>query len=103
MYQLKRWGNKPSWNYLLKTYVNVCGKCGEKQMKFQYMENRLTDMEKQRMDTLLNCDDGEADTYKEHSKPSHPMKDTESRILKGLETLPMDKTPTKDWMRLIWL
>ena len=26
---------KPNWNYLLKTFVNVCGKCGKKQMKFQ--------------------------------------------------------------------
>ena len=23
---------RPSWNYLLKTYVNFCGKCGKKQV-----------------------------------------------------------------------
>ena len=37
---------KPNWGYLLKTFVNVCGKCGKKKMKFQQMEN----MEKQRME-----------------------------------------------------
>ena len=41
---------RPNWNYLLQTFVNVCGKCGKKQMKFQYMENKLLEMERQRMD-----------------------------------------------------
>ena len=45
--------NQPNWNYLLKTFVNVCGKCYKKQMKFQYMENKLMVMEKQRMDMFF--------------------------------------------------
>jgi hypothetical protein len=44
---------RPNWNYLLQTFVNVCGKCGKKQMKFQYMENKLLEMERQRMDFFL--------------------------------------------------
>ena len=44
---------QPNWNYLLKTFVNVCGKCYKKQMKFQYMENKLMEMEKQRMEMFL--------------------------------------------------
>ena len=28
--------NQPMWNYLLKTFVNVCGKCGKKQMNIIY-------------------------------------------------------------------
>ena len=53
---------KPNWSYLLKTFVNVCGKCGKKQMKFQHMENKLLEMEKQRMDMFMNYEDEE---YKE--------------------------------------
>ena len=30
---------QPCWNYHLKTFVNVCGNCGKKQMKFQQSEN----------------------------------------------------------------
>ena len=45
---------KPNWGYLLKTFVNVCGKCGKKQMKFQYMENKLMEMEKQHMEMFMN-------------------------------------------------
>ena len=36
--------NQPMWNYLLKIFVNVCGKCYRKHMKFQYMENKLMEM-----------------------------------------------------------
>ena len=46
--------NKPSWNYLLKTFVNVCGRCAHKQMKFQQMENMMMDVQRQRMDMFLN-------------------------------------------------
>ena len=35
-----------SWNDLLRTFVNVCGKCGKKQIEFQQMENKLLEMEK---------------------------------------------------------
>ena len=59
---------KPSWNYLSKTFVNVCGKCGKKQMKFQQVENKLLDMEKQRMEMFLNYEDEEEDEYGEEYK-----------------------------------
>ena len=45
---LNEW-KEPNWSYLLKTYVNMCGKCGKRQMKFQTMENKLLEMEKVRM------------------------------------------------------
>ena len=32
--------DKLYWGYILKTVVNVCGKCGNKQIKFQHMENK---------------------------------------------------------------
>ena len=32
---------KPQWEYLLKTFVNVCGKCGKKQTKFNIWKIRL--------------------------------------------------------------
>ena len=51
----------PSSGYLLETFVNVCGKCGKKQMKFQQMENKLMEMEKQRMEMFMNYE--EEDTY----------------------------------------
>ena len=31
---LNEW-KEPNWSYLLKTFVNMCGKCGKRQMKFQ--------------------------------------------------------------------
>ena len=70
--------NQPNWNYLLKTVVNVCGKCYKKHMKFQYMENKLMEMEKQRMEMFLENEDEEEDTYfdltelKEHLKTLPP-------------------------------
>jgi len=57
--------NKHSWNYLLKTFVNVCGKCGKKQMNFQYMENKLMEMEKQRMEMFMNFEDEEEEEVEE--------------------------------------
>ena len=59
---------KPSWNYLLKTSVNVCGKCGKKQMKFQQMENKLLEMEKQRMAMFTNFEDEDEEEYDEEYK-----------------------------------
>ena len=56
-------GRMTSWNYLLKTFVNVCGKCGKKQIKFRQMENTLLEMEKQRMEMFLENEDEEHDTY----------------------------------------
>ena len=51
-------------------------------MKFQYMENKFMEMEKQRMDMFLENEDEKQDTYfdlielKEHLKTPHQMKDT---------------------------
>ena len=58
-------------------------------MKFQYMENKFMEMEKQRMDMFLENEDEKQDTYfdlielKEHLKTPHQMKDTKWRILRG--------------------
>ena len=49
--------NQPVWTYLLTTFVNVCGKCSKKQIKFQYMENKFMEMEKQRVVMFMNYED----------------------------------------------
>ena len=78
--------NQPMWNYLLKTFVNVCGKCGKKQMKFQQMENKLMEMEKQRMEMFLNYEDEEEDEYDEEYKEQfRKMTDEEIERHIGLE------------------
>ena len=50
--------NQPIWNYLLKTFVNVCGKCYRKQMNFRFME---MEMDKQRMEMLVENEDEQHD------------------------------------------
>jgi hypothetical protein len=45
--------DKLYWGYILKTVVNVGGKCGNKQIKFQHMENKHIEMEKKRMKTFM--------------------------------------------------
>ena len=76
----------PSWNYLLKTFVNVCGKCGKKQMKFQQMENKLLEMEKQRVEMFLDYEDEEEDEYDEEYKEQfRQMTDEEIERHIGLE------------------
>ena len=78
--------NQPMWNYLHKTFVNVCGKCGKKQMKFQQMENKLMEMEKQRMEMFLNYEDEEEDEYDEEYKEQfRQMTDEEIERHIGLE------------------
>ena len=57
---------KPNWCYLLKTFVNVCGKCGKKQMKFQHTENKLLEMEKQRKEWFMNFEDNDDDEEYDH-------------------------------------
>ena len=77
---------KPSWNYLLKTFVNVCGKCGKKQMKFQQMENKLLEMEKQRMEMFMNFEDEDGEEYDEEYKEQFgKMTDEEIERHIGLE------------------
>ena len=68
------------WSYNLKTFVNICGKCGKKQMKFNYMENKLMEMERARMAMFLedNEEKEEEETFfeleelKEHLKTLRP-------------------------------
>ena len=48
---------KPNWGSVLKTFANVCGKCGKKQMKFQQMKTKFLEKEKQRMDMFMNYED----------------------------------------------
>ena len=45
--------------------MNMCGKCGKKQMKFQTMEHPLLDLEKARMRMFFDKDfkDEEEDKY----------------------------------------
>ena len=72
--------NRIYWSYNLKTFVNICGKCGKKQMKFNYMENKLMEMERARMAMFLedNEDKEEEETFfeleelKEHLKTLRP-------------------------------
>ena len=61
--RLNEW-NKPNWNYLLKTYANICGKCGDRQMKFQKMENEAMEKEKLRMKMFV-----EKEPYQPEEEP----------------------------------
>ena len=80
--------NQPNWNYLLKTFVNVCGKCYKKQMKFQYMENKLMEMEKQRMEMFLENEDEDGEEYDEEYKEQFKkMTDEEIERHIGLEKI----------------
>ena len=78
--------NQPNWNYLLKTFVNVCGKCYKKQMKFQQMENKLMELEKQRMEMFMNYEDEDEEEYDEEYKEQfRQMTDEEIERHIGLE------------------
>ena len=39
---LNEW-KQSSWSYLLKAFINMCGECGKKQMKFQHGKNTFRD------------------------------------------------------------
>ena len=92
---------QPNWNYLLKTFVNVCGKCYKKQMKFQYMENKLMEMEKQRMEMFLENEDEEQDTYfdltelKEHLKTLPPNERHKVKDFERLRNLANGQDPNE--------
>ena len=93
--------NQPNWNYLLKTFVNVCGKCYKKQMKFQYMENKLMEMEKQRIQMFLENEDEEEDTYfdltelKEHLKTLPPNERHKVKDFERLRNLANGQDPNE--------
>ena len=77
--------DQPCWQYMLKTFVNICGKCGKKQMKFQYMENKLMEMEKQRMEIFFQTDDDEEEYDEEYKEQFRNMTDEEIERQIGLE------------------
>ena len=78
--------DQPCWQYMLKTFVNICGKCGKKQMKFQYMENKLMEMEKQRMEMFCQEDfDDEEEYDEEYKEQFRNMTDEEIERHIGLE------------------
>ena len=91
--------NQPMWNYLLKTFVNVCGKCYRKPIKFQYMENKLMEMEKQRMEMFLENEDEEQDTYfdlielKEHLRTLPPNERHKVKDFERLRNLANGQDP----------
>ena len=93
--------NQPNWNYLLKTFVNVCGKCYKKQMKFQQIENKLMEMEKQRMEMFMNYEDEEHDTYfdltelKEHLKTLPPNERHKVKDFERLRNLANGQDPNE--------
>ena len=93
--------NQPMWNYLLKTFVNVCGKCYKKQITFQYMENKLIEMEKQRMDRFLENEGEEQDTYfdltelKEHLKTLPPNERHKVKDFERLRNLANGQDPNE--------
>ena len=79
-------GKKLYWPYPLKTFVNICGKCGKKQIKFQQVENKLLEMERVRMDMFMNYEDEDEDEYDEEYKEQfRNMTDEEIEKHIGLE------------------
>ena len=88
--------NNKYLGYLLKTYINMCGRCGKKQMKFQYMENKLMEMEKRRVKMFFEENDEDEDTFfdlmelKEHLRTLAPRERHKVKDFERLETSPMD-------------
>ena len=78
-----------NWNYMMRTFVNMCGKCGDKQLKFQEMENKLIDMEKSRMKMMTEEEEkDEDDTDYDELKAYLKTLTEEQRIKhKNFETL----------------
>ena len=79
--------------------MNVCGKCGKKQMKFQQMESKLLEMEKQRMETFINSED--ENTYfdltelKEHLKTLPPNERHKVKDFEKLRNLANGQDPNE--------
>ena len=65
--------DKPHWSYRMKTYANVCGRRGSKQQKFQFMENKLLEMEKARMKMFVEDTD-------EAEEPEEPEVEFEEEV-----------------------
>ena len=79
--------------------MNVCGKCGKKQMKFQQMESKLLEMEKQQMETFINYED--ENTYfdltelKEHLKTFPPNERHKVKDFERLRNLANGQDPNE--------
>ena len=83
--------DEPNWQYFLKTFVNLCGKCGKKQTPFNFMENKIMEMEKQRMNMFINYEDEDGDTCFENLR----------EMKERLKTLPAnERHKVKDFQRL---
>ena len=83
--------DEPNWQYFLKTFVNLCGKCGKKQTKFNYMENKIMEMEKQRMNMFIYYEDEDEDTFFENLR----------EMKEHLKTIPAnERHKVKDFERL---
>ena len=78
-----------NWNYMMRTFVNMCGKCGDKQLKFQVMENKLIDMEKSRMKMMTEEEEDETDPtdYEELKAHLKTMTEDERVKYRNFETL----------------
>lgn len=87
---------QPSWNYLMKTFVNICGKCGEKQMKFQFMENKLLEMEKQRMEMFMNYEEEDEEKQPEPKDEEYESDDSQTQRMKRLQWIQDNRKPRKN-------
>ena len=78
-----------NWNYMLRTFVNKCGKCGDKQLKFQEMENKLIEMEKTRMKMMTEDEEEETEeiNYEELKEYLKTMSEDERENYRKIETL----------------
>ena len=91
--------DEPNWQYFLKTFVNLCGKCGKKQMKFNYMENKIMEMEKQRMNMFIYDEDEDASP--EARELRDPFFENLREMKEHLKTIPAnERHKVKDFERL---
>ena len=66
--------NNPAWSYMMKTYSNICGRHSHRQLKFQYMENKLLEMEKDRVRMFMEENDEDDE---EETREPDPEEETE--------------------------
>ena len=69
--------NKLYWGYLFETFVNLCGNCSKAQRKSQLMENKMTEMQKERLDLFKHHSGLNNDAY--DPEPEHKSVDREIR------------------------
>ena len=92
--------NQPNWNYLLKTFVNVCGKCYRKQINFQYGKQTYGNG-KATNGNVYGNEDEENDTYfdltelKEHLKTLPPNERHKVKDFERLRNLANGQDPNE--------